>query len=65
MTWPESWRVGAGMVSRGEVGLIVAGVGVTSGFIQNNVFAVTVVMVLFTTLAAPIMLRAAFQGKEK
>lgn len=65
MTWPESWRVGAGMVSRGEVGLIVAGVGVASGFIQNNVFAVAVVMVLLTTLAAPVMLRAAFQGKEK
>lgn len=64
MPWPESWRVGAGMVSRGEVGLIVAGVGVSAGFVHNTVFTVSVVMVLFTTLIAPVLLRFAFRERN-
>jgi Kef-type K+ transport system membrane component KefB len=52
------------MISRGEVGLIVAGVGVTAGVIEADVFTVVVIMVLVTTLAAPPLLRLAFQGKE-
>ncbi len=34
----KSMRVGIGMVSRGEVGLIVAGVGVTSGVLSTNIY---------------------------
>jgi Kef-type K+ transport system membrane component KefB len=63
-TWPEALRIGTGMASRGEVGLIVAGVGVTSGLIEADVFTVVVIMVLVTTLATPPMLRLTFQGKE-
>lgn len=63
-TWPEALRVGVGMISRGEVGLIVAGVGVTSGVIGADVFTVVVIMVLVTTLIAPPLLRLAFRGKE-
>ncbi len=63
-TWREALRIGVGMASRGEVGLIVAGVGVTSGVIETDVFTVVVIMVLVTTLATPPLLRLAFQGKE-
>jgi Kef-type K+ transport system membrane component KefB len=63
-TWTEALRVGVGMISRGEVGLIVAGVGVTSGVIEADVFTVVVIMVLVTTLVTPPLLRLAFQGKE-
>jgi len=63
-TWAEALRVGVGMISRGEVGLIVAGVGVTAGVIEADVFTVVVIMVLVTTLATPPLLRLAFQGKE-
>ncbi|MFN8439256.1 MAG: cation:proton antiporter [Caldilineaceae bacterium] len=61
MTWKESLRIGVGMISRGEVGLIVAGVGVTKGVIGNNVFTVSVVMVLVSTLVTPPLLRLVFQ----
>jgi Kef-type K+ transport system membrane component KefB len=50
-------QVGVGMISRGEVGLIVATVGISSGVIGQEVFAVTVVMVLVTTLVTPPLLR--------
>lgn len=63
-TWREALRIGVGMASRGEVGLIVAGVGVTSGVIETDVFTVVVIMVLVTTLVTPPLLRLAFQGKE-
>ncbi|MCL4302553.1 MAG: cation:proton antiporter [Anaerolineae bacterium] len=63
-TWREALRIGVGMASRGEVGLIIAGVGVSSGVIEADVFTVVVIMVLVTTLATPPMLRLAFQGKE-
>jgi Kef-type K+ transport system membrane component KefB len=63
-TWSEALRVGVGMVSRGEVGLIVAGVGVTAGVIEADVFTVVVIMVLVTTLVTPPLLRLVFKGKE-
>ncbi len=56
----ESLRVGVGMVSRGEVGLIVAGVGLSRGIINQDVFSIMVIMVLVTTMATPIMLRYVF-----
>jgi Kef-type K+ transport system membrane component KefB len=56
----ESLQLGAGMTSRGEVGLIVASVGVTEGMISGDIFAVIVGVVIVTTLVTPPMLRALF-----
>jgi Kef-type K+ transport system membrane component KefB len=64
MEWIEAGRIGVGMISRGEVGLIVAGVGTASGIIDTNVFTVVVVMVLLTTLVTPPVLRWTFRDKE-
>jgi Kef-type K+ transport system membrane component KefB len=61
----ESLRVGVGMVSRGEVGLIIAGVGLSRGIIAQDTFSVMVIMVLVTTMATPIMLRYVFPRVEK
>ncbi len=60
----ESLRVGIGMVSRGEVGLIVATVEVQAGLIGPEVFAIMTFIVLITTLVTPPLLRWAFHGKE-
>lgn len=56
----ESVRVGTGMVSRGEVGLIVAAIGVERGVIPTDVFALMVLMVVVTTLITPLLLRWTF-----
>ena len=53
-----SLRIGAGMVPRGEVALIIAGIGLTSGVLDNQLFGVIILMALFTTLAAPPLLSA-------
>ena len=56
----ESVRVGVGMISRGEVGLIVAGYGLAHGLIRLDVFSAAVIMVLATTMITPPLLRLTF-----
>ena len=60
----EAVQLGAGMISRGEVGLIVANVGVKSGLILENEFSAIVVMVLVTTIITPVILRRLFAHKK-
>ncbi|NOT62335.1 MAG: hypothetical protein HOP19_19175, partial [Acidobacteria bacterium] len=54
-----------GMVSRGEVGLIVAGVGLASNVINQEVFSIMVIMVLVTTMVTPLLLRLTFPKVEE
>ena len=53
----EARIVGVGMIPRGEVGIIVAGIGATAGVIDDDLFAVIVGMSILTTLAVPPALR--------
>jgi Kef-type K+ transport system membrane component KefB len=53
--------VGIGMVPRGEVGIIVAGIGATAGVVDGELFAVIVGMSILTTLIVPPMLRRALE----
>ena len=54
-------RIGVGMMPRGEVALIVAGVGLSRGVIEPDVFGVAIMMTFITTVLAPIMLVPIFQ----
>jgi Kef-type K+ transport system membrane component KefB len=56
-----SWRVGIGMLPRGEVALIIAGIGLTRGIIGSDLFGVCIMMTLVTTLIAPIILVPLFK----
>ena len=60
-SWRESAQVGAGMVSRGEVGLILATVGLNSGLMRESVFSNIVGVVLVSTLITPLLLRWLFK----
>jgi len=51
--WKGALRIGAGMVPRGEVALIIAGIGATSGILDGKLFGVSVMMTLLTTVVAP------------
>ncbi len=55
-------RIALGMLPRGEVALIVAGIGLTSGVIGQDIFGVTIVMTIVTTVVAPLLLIPAFRG---
>jgi len=64
MDWVRSLRVGCGMISRGEVGLIVTAIGASTGIFGRSEVAVMVAVVLLTTLLTPIALRGAFHLKS-
>ncbi|MDR2404338.1 MAG: cation:proton antiporter [Spirochaetaceae bacterium] len=51
-------RIGMGMVPRGEVALIIAGIGLASGILDNQLFGVIILMTFISTLAAPPLLSA-------
>jgi Kef-type K+ transport system membrane component KefB len=55
--YKDALRVGVGMIPRGEVGLIVAGVGLTLRTISDSVYSIVLVMSIVTTLVAPPFLR--------
>jgi Kef-type K+ transport system membrane component KefB len=55
-------RVALGMLPRGEVALIIAGIGLAAGVIGKDIFGVAVVMTVVTTIIAPVLLIPAFRG---
>jgi len=55
-------RIGAGMLPRGEVTLIVAGMGLTAGAIGQDLFGVAVLTMLISSVAAPPLLVATLRG---
>ncbi len=64
MTPNEARVVALGMVPRGEVGIIVAGIGATAGVVEADLFAVIVGMSIATTLAVPPLLRRTLRREE-
>lgn len=63
MNRSESLQVGVGMVSRGEVAIITANIGLQTGIITNEVFLPTIVVVILTTVVTPILLKLAFSHR--
>ena len=64
LNWKESLQVGVGMISRGEVALIVADKGRAYGIVSDAMFPPVVVMVIITTLVTPILLKLVFKKEE-
>jgi Kef-type K+ transport system membrane component KefB len=62
--WADASRVGAGMVPRGEIGMVAAQIGQSLGVISAHVYAVVVLMSVATTLVAPPLLKLAYRGLE-
>ncbi len=61
-TTRESLQVGVGMISRGEVALIVAQKGAAIGLIDEKFFVPIIIMVVATTVVTPILLKFVFKG---
>lgn len=57
----SSWKIGVGMMPRGEVALIIGGIGLASGVITPTIFGVTIVMTIVTTIIAPILLQRSYR----
>lgn len=61
----ECFQIGAGMISRGEVALIVAKKGESCGLMDPALFGPLVIVVVITTIVAPVILKILFDNKNK
>ena len=60
----RAMKVGIGMISRGEVGLIVAGVGVSAGALTTDIYTSVIIMVAVTTIITPLWLKMAYRKDD-
>lgn len=60
----EALQIGVGMISRGEVALIVANKGEAVGLMSDKFFAPIVIMVVLTTIITPVLLKLVFKDKN-
>ena len=58
-------RIGTGMIPRGEVALIIAGLGLSNGYLSQEIFGIGILMTLVTTVVAPPALVALFKSDRK
>ena len=56
----QALRIGVGMISRGEVALIVASKGAAVGLMSNNIMGPIIIVVVITTIITPILLKPVF-----
>jgi Kef-type K+ transport system membrane component KefB len=59
----DAIRVGVGMIPRGEVGMVVAQIGLRMNVMSESVYGIIVFMSVATTLVAPPLLKLAFRGE--
>lgn len=57
--------IGSGMVSRGEMALIIAQVGLTSSFLSEEYYSSVIIVIIATTIIAPLLLKATIMKQEK
>lgn len=60
--WNSSIKVGAGMVSRGEVALILAALGIEHGIVGSSMFTVLIIVILVTTIVTPPLLKLLYRN---
>ncbi|OBR91923.1 Na(+)/H(+)-K(+) antiporter GerN [Clostridium ragsdalei P11] len=65
MSKSESIQIGIGMISRGEVAIITANIGLQNHIISEDIFLPTLIVVILTTIITPIFLKISFSHKEE
>ena len=58
-----AWRIGVGMLPRGEVALIMAGIGISRGILGPDLYGVAILMTIITTAVAPPVLAISFRSE--
>ncbi len=64
-SWKDSLRIGIGMIARGEVALIVMEKGIAGGLIEDKYRAIVVMLVLVSSLLAPILLKILYKNDKE
>ena len=61
--WGDSLKIGIGMMTRGEVALITAQKGLNAGLITADYFTAVILMILVSSILAPILLKLLYRSK--
>lgn len=59
-SWSDSYKVGLGMMVRGEVALIVAQKGLSAGIVDSKYFAPVILLIIVSSMIVPILMKKAF-----
>ena len=62
--WNDSLKIGIGMMTRGEVALITAQKGLAAGLITSEYFTAVILMILVSSILAPILLKTLYPSKS-
>lgn len=64
-SWRESMKVGVGMMTRGEVALIVAQKGLSVDMLDPKYFACVILLIIVSSVTTPIVLKILYKGEPK
>ena len=64
-SWSDSLKIGVGMMTRGEVALIVAQKGLAAGLLTADYFTAVILLILVSSIATPIILKLLYARDEK
>ena len=59
----KGFRIGYGMIARGEVAFITAGIGIASGILPDSIYTTLVLVILATIIITPILLKNSFKSE--
>ena len=63
-SWKDSLKVGVGMMTRGEVALIVANKGLAVGMVEQRYFLAVILLIVVSSISVPIILKLLFRGEQ-
>lgn len=63
--WRDSMKIGVGMMTRGEVALIVANKGLAVGLVEQRYFLAVILLIIVSSISVPIILKLLFKGEAK
>lgn len=63
--WKDCVKVGVGMMTRGEVALVVAQKGMNEGLLDSRFFAAVIVLIIFSSILTPILLKILYRGEPE
>lgn len=63
-SWNDSYKVGLGMMVRGEVALIVAQKGLSVGIVESKYFTPVILLIIVSSMVVPILMKKAFSEKQ-
>ena len=64
-SWADSLKIGVGMMTRGEVALIVSQKGLSVGMIGSEYFAAVILLIIISSISTPIILKSLYAADEK